>query len=594
MRLLVILLASAVMTWPAFAKSKAVKKAKPQPKFSGKLLTFSQLSRLPKAKRMEYIKGVTKLLVIMEAFNNKYLTAQNSNTLPSGEQFASLIHLFRLIPESNAQGVPAANVDVRPVYDEALGIWSCPKNFSFDNLFFACLLNNEYGYQFFTKSCPKGYLQYPHFIPKTFACMPPSNFKDLPGARRDALPKLAENFNSPGSSNLLSSTAFLNMSRTEQEAQLFKPAARPSNPPRAANAGTAAQPPAPAAAAATNGTTAVKDSGARARFQFPESNAPKEVGSNHGTPLVTQEPLSYGGRATSAGSEPQEAQAATPSPQSQSCTPPALTCRQQLHSDPEEHERRLKLIQDRFRSAEKYDGKDANICISGGYVSKYKNPIPIKKPSTCTIESEIKYEKDGQQKVLEGSQCGSPDKAACNTALFCLGVKFPGASKVVPAPFCVDRVDPNNSKNPQITARCAEEYAGYLKKDPNNPIIATNQKVEEQGLAPETIAALNASVAPCDPTSSDLGIPAGAHREAWDYMVQKTQELRDVWCGWGDFAALFCAECEVITSEIYLLNKNATGSGCPDQTVASAAGAGTTETAPPARAVREPNSTKKK
>ena len=89
MRFLITLLLPALIAAPAFAKSKAKPAAKAKAKveaprlksaFTGKLLTYNELVRLPKAKRMTYMKRMVDLLSTMITPQNPAVLVRDFKT----------------------------------------------------------------------------------------------------------------------------------------------------------------------------------------------------------------------------------------------------------------------------------------------------------------------------------------------------------------------------------------------------------------------------------------------------------------------------------------------------------------------------------
>jgi len=496
MRLLLALFVTATVCWPALAKSKKSKPA-PAPKFSGELLSYSQLMALTKPKRMAYIEGVVEILILMENFNSKYTTAQRSKMQKVREQFAGLLQMVRLFPEAFAEDGPGTEAidfsKIVPNYNGQNNEWSCPAGAVFEYAFGACLVKDpKYGYTYFEGECPKGTKQVPHILKGTNACIPETNWTLIPPERQQAIEKT----NLPPPSQL-------RVAPPEQQAQMIL--------------GTQSAP----GAAAPSGGGRVNSA----------TLAPAATGVEPAAPPATAAPPVTGADTPASAKAPV-------------CVPAVKACKQLSDADRE-------TAIGRFRATAKYQDEDANVCVSGGFLSKYHGGKKI--PSNCEVPRQLTF-KNGLKTPL----CAS-DEALCNPVLFCLGAKPPKKdAKFQPITFCAKKT--GDRKNYEITASCASTYKDMLdgkrKRDPKTRKLLDLVK-GAPGVKPEK----------CDPESLANELPI---KDDWDEMIANTKKLRDVWCGESDFAALFCNECAIINDKIYKLNKDATESGCPEQTVAGA------------------------
>ena len=209
---------------------------------------------------------------------------------------------------------------------------------------------------------------------------------------------------------------------------------------------------------------------------------------------------------------------------------------------------------DRYSATEPFQGVDANVCIAGGFASKYATAR--KSPGTCEIP--LSLDLGGGRKT---TPCRS-DEALCNPVLFCVGGKN-DKDQFEPITFCVKRV--GERLNRDITDSCAAKYARKItNQEPLldcKPIDRTWSAAKKRQARAACEAAKKVKGEACDPKF----LPADVQfKKIWEDLVARTRKLRDVWCGNQDFAKLFCRECQIVNDKIYAMNKEATGSGAPE------------------------------
>ncbi len=506
MRLIFSLLIGAMISLPVAAAPKQ------KSQFNGKFLTFSQLSALPKAKRMRYIHDLTELMVLMEKYNSQYEVAGGPSLQDLREQIAFLEQAFAFLPQAEARVASWRDLDKTKGIPAWNGRdWECPDGYEFNGSVPGCIRVSTAGSTMFPSSklegggCPAGLVEIPHpdERDKTVrACMDPRNWAALLPERRSAI------LEDKGA--WLNPNGFWYQEFQDQKEVVLGGLNHPSasgsaNP-------TVAGSPAATAPASAGGAAAAPSGGAA-----PAAPAAGGV-------AVVPAPATPAAPAAPA-AKPAEAAKPTvkPAPQvADKCIPEVTSC--------EAADANTAAIS-RFRKTAKYNGVDANKCIAGGFLSKYAKPT--KQIGTCEIKTKITLGK--------GSFSCDPGEALCNPVLFCHTAKGKG-TKERPMFFCIDRKKFRGTSNPQLTAECAREFSARIKK---------------KGLVD---GAPNEIPQACDP--KDVKLSAGI-QEDWNEMVKNMEDMNKVWCaGTADFAALFCRECQVISSKIYAMNKRATGSGC--------------------------------
>lgn len=535
MRFLLALLLSAFFAVPTFAKAKNPRSPSPREmsKFTGDLLTYQQLVELSPKKRAKYISRMVDLLATMESFNNQYSVAELEKMRGMREQIAFLLQMISFLPEAHADGddfddTPPA-VDVSRIVPAHNGFeWTCGRGATFDLAVGACLATNSAGLTQFmpanaeapgaeVERCPSGTHEIPHYRPGSAACIPNANWAVMPADRKAKIEQ--KNFESP---RVLRAMSLEQQRRAIMGSATSSPgAARPAGDPEERTPAPSAVTPGGAAGGATP-TRPDQEPAA------PGGATPARPNAEPGAPAP---PVAAGT------SEPARAP---------TCEPAPTACKSLSAAD------RTTAI-NRFRSTADYQGVNANICIAGGFASKYKTAE--KKPSTCEIKRGLDLA-NGKK----SSTC-SADEALCNPVLFCVAAKD-GQGKLAPATVCVKRA--GDRANRPLTDACAAKYQKVLNHQ--EPLftckVDPKLKGEAKRKAEQRCAAARAIKGErCDPAKLALD---GEFKKVWDDLIEQTKTLRDVWCGKSDFAALFCRECEIVNDKIYAMNKEATGTGCPE------------------------------
>jgi hypothetical protein len=231
-------------------------------------------------------------------------------------------------------------------------------------------------------------------------------------------------------------------------------------------------------------------------------------------------------------------------PKADKCIPEPTTCDDSKGA--EATKKRDEAIA-RFRKTAKFEGLDANICIAGGFPSRYESSR--KQAGTC------------QPVNKWGPAYCKPNEILCNPVLFCHTLEN-SKGEAKPQWFCVEKKNTAGQSNPQWTAACADELRKRMSPDYE---FKTVYRVKDPKTKKETekTRKFKAQAKSCNP--SDLKL--GGFQEEWNKMVAGLEKLVDVWCGKnGDFKALFCRECQIIKAQMYTMNKKATGDGCGTST----------------------------
>lgn len=508
MRLVITLAVTAMMAIPAFAKpSKPTRSAKSQ--FNGKLLTYNQLMSLSKAKRQQYIRDLTELLVYFESFNSKHEVAQLEMIKKIREQIAMLSPVLAVLPQAEAASseyeddkskYPADISKCEAVHDG--NYWNCGEACRFDSAAMTCVVDPTYmnwdnskgitsaltGY--LSKTCPKGSEPVPSYLGNgAKLCIPEASWKTIDAGRKEVLAK-GEGFVSPAN--------FRKHTKEQQYAMI-------------------------------HGVEAAKKE--KEQNELNNARAVEEHKSQKDKPV---NPAIAGTKEEPA--KPQD-----------KCEPIAMDCKALKPAD-------LKAARERFQKVASVEGIDGNICIAGGFPSRYSTAT--KEPGTCEVNAlKKKYEAitGGCEKGTDGKE----KKALCNPVLFCLGFESEGEDKKKefnPLSFCVNP----EGGNANITNTCAEEYNCALQG------MRYRDGKCRKGI-PVIPGAENKDKIPRACDISEMDIPAS---EMWQELVRATEQLRDVWCNKSeDFKMLFCRECEIVNDKIYTMNKKVTGSGCAPEPV---------------------------
>ncbi len=587
MRLLITILTLAMLSSPTHAKPKSKTAAKHKTAahakpsvFTGKLLSYQALVRLPKAKRMRYLRDTIELLATMESFNNKYTVAERSQLRELQEQVAQLMNMVQILPEAKADeydddGAPAVDIAAIVPFHKN-NRWTCGEGAKFDSVFRTCVVMNNAGLTAFSPAssseegaikCPAGSKEVPHYRGESVACVPNAAWARLSSTRKAALE--AKNFELPRS---------FHAQTFEQQRLAVLGGPNGSAPPVAPTAPASQAPVAPATPQpvdAGDATTigagdvpTITPSGRMAETLTPQ-DVPVIGADGEPAPAQPSAPnASAPANETAAPADPPTPPteraatppAAAPAPAAETCEPAVHACKKLTAAERE-------TAINRFRTSEPYQGVDANICVAGGFASKYRGNK--KEAGNCEVQSSI---------LLGNGRMTAPcaaDEALCNPVLFCVGAKNP-EQKFENVTFCVKKK--GNRMNREITDACASKYAKMV----GGPLFEC-AKVDPKA----TAAQKRKAKAACDASKKIKGeacdpayMPGDINfKKVWEELTAATVKLRDVWCGKLDFAALFCRECEIVNDQIYAMNKNAINKGCED--VAPGRSRSLTETAPP-------------
>lgn len=521
MRFLITVMLCAFVASPAMAKSKTASPAKPSA-FTGELLSFQALLKLPKAKRMKYIRDVADMLATMESFNNRYTVAERSQLREFREQVAQLIKSINLLPEAYADewddvAPPEELGKIIPAWN-GIG-WVCGTDKAvFDYVLGTCMAKNQSGTTGFIprnqpliggQHCPAQTVQVPHYRPELVACVPDASWARVPAERKSAIE--AKTFEKPP---VLRAKSYEEQRATILGAEAGTPeiAAGPAENTR----GITIQPAAPPPPAPPGGADAGGES-------TPPPPPPPAVA------IGATGPAAVPPRATNP----------------ETCSPPVLACKS---LDPQKREELIR----RWRSSENYQGVDSNVCIAGGFASKYKSSK--KEPGTCDIKRDL------EEEGIKGIRKCKQDEALCNPVLFCIATKNQD-NVDEPVTFCV-KIPNGQGKNRAITDACAAHYQKVIDKQASALDCADldRKKLGAAEYKKQCDANKKTVGKACDPAYLP---PDAKMAEIWKKMQDGVRKLRDVWCGKEDFAALFCRECEIISDKIYAMNKEVANNGCP-------------------------------
>jgi hypothetical protein len=532
MRLIIALFAGVMLSQPLFAAPKKkpapVKRAKSA--FEAKFLTFNQLAALPQAKREQYVRDVIKLIVTMERANSHYEVADNGMSLEELKyKFATMQQWLQFLPEVEAREYQRTKQTASGVMTWDGNAFVCGQGYEVDLSIPGCLKVNTDGSTMFNEfarehgSCD-GMQEIAHpdpFAPAgAKACMTVQGFNKLGKLRREAL--------RDGKDVFLDPNAFMRQQHDQQmEIAYGADSDSSSSQGNSALAGTP-QSTAPGSASTPSPT------------QPAAPSAPDTATPAPGTPPAEAAPAA-----------PQVATPAAPADEKPAVTPPEKEKPEVAEEDPKadkcipepttcedaDAKKRDEAIA-RFRKTAKFEGLDANICIAGGFPSKYGSSK--KQAGTC------------QPVYNWGPAHCKQNEILCNPVLFCHTLDN---AKGEPKPqwFCAKK-----GTDGQWTAACAAELqkrmapdhefeVTYKAKDPK-----TNKSVEK-------VKKFKAQAKSCNP--SDLKL--GGFQEEWNKIVAGLEKLVDVWCGKNEgFKVLFCRECQIIKNQMYAMTKKATGSGC--------------------------------
>lgn len=548
MRLIIALFAGVMLSQPLFAapKKKPAPVKRVKSAFEAKLLTFNQLAALPKAKREQYVRDVIKLILTMERANSHYEVADNGMSLDELKyKFATMQQWLQFLPEAEAreyQRTHQSNGSGVMLWDGSS--WTCGAGYEVDLSVPGCLKLNDDGTTMFSSpelqkgKCGAGIQEIPHPDPSSVkvysgvkiqykGCMSTAGWEKLAPERRAAILRSGPDFDP-----WLDPNAFMR-DTLENQKEIAYGGANGVAPGESSNSGVAG----------------AADSAAPAASSAPTAPAPAPSAPDAATATPVAPPATAAPATTAAPAEEKPA-AAPPKkdkpevteedPKADKCIPEPTTC-----DDPTDAKAKKKHEDAiaRFRKTAKFDGLDANICIAGGFPSKYESAR--KDAGTC------------KPVYSWGPGHCKENEVLCNPVLFCHTAKNE-QGKARPQWFCVSKKDSSGQANPQWTAACAGELQARLKKKQKYAFVYG--KKDASGKVKKFTKMSEPQVAEsCDP--SDMKV--GGFQEEWNKLVAALEQLVNVWCGKNeDFKALFCRECQIVTSQIYTMTKKATGDGC--------------------------------
>lgn len=555
MRWLIALLAGVVISLPAFAgpKKKAAAPHRVKSEFKIKFLSYNQLVALPEKKRMAYIRDIAKLMVRMERMNSRYEVASNGMTLEElKERFAALEQWVALLPKASAEEEeyvrrPRQNNRSSGVlmwdgsqfvcgdgYEVELAIPGCLKINGATTMFSISQRESDDSY----KPCGED-KEIAHPDPSAGrsmrGCMSVAGFNKLPAERRAAIESLERN---PERRIWYNPVQVIRATPEWQRQLAFGTTESQGAANNSAIAGdsSAAAPGAPAASTAPAAPAAPSEGPSEVAAApvpaAPLGMSPESAAAAAGTPPPSA--------ATPAPAPAPAAKVEPPpeDPKVEKCMPEPLSCEEP--KDDAGKKAKAEAIA-RFRKTAKFGDVDANMCIAGGFMSKYRTAS--KQAGTCEPKTIF------GQALKKPAKC-DPGEVMCNPALFChttTGKDKDGKEVKSPKWFCISK---KKARDGQWTAACAAKY---------NDRITKKGAIKE---APDQVAEA------CDPTKVNLPT---ALKEEWDGLVNSLKEMVNVWCAGSaqDFQVLFCRECEIIKAHVYKSMQLATGSGCGPQGDAS-------------------------
>lgn len=571
-----------LMTWvgPALAKSKTAPN-----RYDGRLITYQQFMRLSSDARKAYLRELQDILVLLEKNQIRYEVASNDDSVwRLKEQIAAFLKMAELLPSAAAETIGPVNAGSRrpviPRWNSLEGKWLCDPAppYAFDPTLGTCIFQYERRGSMlsdWTGACPSGMETVKNRDVPTVRCVPKESWNALSRSRKKEIttgvrfsPDFFDGEDSDfGRKYTHGGGIYENDGSTV--------AGRPSDNsgPSAPTAGAQPDPAAPAAPPAVP----------------EEPTAPQTA--EPATPPAAAEP------------------AAPPAAEPPAAAPPAPTCRlEKLTCESLDSRARQNLI-NRFRK-----DRAANTCVAGGFFTK-KTQRPAKGKGSCELKKEIKIG-PATDKFPRGrfSTCGKDpetkkDSAACNPAVFCVGLKAtdsvqkkmldklnaPGIKAVEDAiakakrqatrqnPFTPEQEKAIRDQVPLIKAdQMASAYRMIEGTDDKllmmticAPVSQDMTKTCDQRLEQY----LNGQRAPdgypdfrgegfeyvqCDPTKMK-GFPL---QDEWNKMAEDTYAAYKQQCGSADsnnnFRSLFCEECNVVAERIYKANQKAIGTGCTD------------------------------
>jgi hypothetical protein len=543
MRLIIALFAGVMLSQPLFAapKKKPAPVKRVKSAFEAKLLTFNQLAALPKAKREQYVRDVIKLILTMERANSHYEVADNGMSLEELKyKFATMQQWLQFLPQAEAREYQRTNQSTGSgvmLWDGSS--WTCGAGYEVDLSVPGCLKLNDDGTTMFSSpelqkgKCGASMQEIPHPDPSSVkvysgvkiqykGCMSNAGWEKLAPERRAAILRSGPDFDP-----WLDPNGFMRDTLENQKGIAYG-GTNGVGPAESSNSSVAG---------AADSTAPKASSAAATPAPTPAPSAPDAAAAAAAAPAA---PPAAAEPATPAAASEEKPAVTEEDPKADKCIPEPTTCDDP--SDAKAKKKREDAIA-RFRKTAKFDGLDANICIAGGFPSKYESAR--KDAGTC--KPVYKW----------GPGHCKENEVLCNPVLFCHTAKNE-QGKARPQWFCVSKKDSSGQANPQWTAACAEELQARLKKTQKYAFVYG--KKDASGKVKKFTKMSEPQVAEsCNP--SDMKV--GGFQEEWNRLVAALEQLVNVWCGKNeDFKALFCRECQIIKAQMYAMTKKATGSGC--------------------------------
>src|SRR5690606_28748670 len=118
---------------------------------------FTQLAKLPKAKREKYVRDMRDLLVYIEGYQKQYEVASNPYLQKLKEQIAWMLDEVKVLPEAHAEPPEVRDAEARRAREERLrrlargypqhvgSGWTCGEGLAFDVWAGTCYLLNSAG-----------------------------------------------------------------------------------------------------------------------------------------------------------------------------------------------------------------------------------------------------------------------------------------------------------------------------------------------------------------------------------------------------------------------------------------------------------------
>lgn len=575
MRRLMVLMTALLMAFAAEARPKKTE-------FRGQLLTYGQLMRLSSAKRVQYLREVADLLVIMERSQQPFDVAENSRLQDMKEQLASLMRMVAVLPEAEAAN---PRPELVPRWDGRAREWVCRgQNVAFDPALGTCaqfkggtiLTDKDKSFLLKVGSCDaqtqvaitveKGNRKYDK-------CIPNSAWEALSRERQSDL--RAGTFYPPG--RFKGETADSSKALTLGAGQHNIDGTRKDQAPAGPAAPVATTPP---VATALPANTEVKPLGPNVVVTdmppdavFPAPSTPAPSANRPGEVAATNTPDQPAVVQPIKPEEPPAAAEPAPPAAPTECVKKNFNCPAMSQAE------RDKLIR-KFRV-----NANAKTCVAGGFFTSTKSARSTSKP-VCEVVREYKFT-NGKSK-----KCGKPNEALCNPTVFCLGLKVDDKLKdLVKNDADVKKVMSEKTlKSAATDSSSGTQLLQLTLCAPSGQDLTANcNKVVENHVAGATSMfggkSRGESYVACD----SARVTGLALQDDWTKLRGEVEKFYQQTCDKGgeeDFNKLFCAECQIVADRIMAMNQKATGEKCPYGGSPAATPAGEPETGD-GKAIRE-------